>query len=121
MSKITNSRNDSQALFDCCKQSLTRLLHPSIHPSIHPLRKVFTLFDILLQHIIYYVNKTNRLYILCCFYFVFLFNLNSLKIFNSKFSTQFLTIFYSKLYIIEKLTIFINNQNLIIFYRIDPH
>ena len=23
-------------LFDCCKQSLTRLHHPSMHPSIHP-------------------------------------------------------------------------------------
>ena len=80
-------------IFDCCKQSLTRLYHPPIHPSILPptlsiylssiylsicifiylsiylsiyrflfqIRPfLFYLFDILLQHVNYYVNNPTR-------------------------------------------------------------
>ena len=33
--------NFKHHIFDCCKQSLTRLLLPSIHPPTHPLHSIF--------------------------------------------------------------------------------
>ena len=98
-------------IFDCCKQSLTRLLHPPIHPPIHP--------SIHPSTTVYFLGENRALT------YYSLFNLNSLKIFDSIFLTQnFNAInqhFHFNLYLSGKFTFFCNNQNFIFFYKIDPH
>ena len=87
------SSNLGKIVFDCCKQSLNWLYHPSIHPSTYPPTQHQTFLD---------KNLTSKL------------STQLLKI------SILLTSDYIYNFNITFFTIW-KNQNLIIIYKIDPH
>ena len=78
--KNENKKAITDLIFDCCKQSLNPLQHPSIHPPIHPVPECFC-------------TKSERLPIYCLYLLLFCASCFSqifqLKIFNSQFSTKY--------------------------------
>ena len=88
-------------IFDCCKQSLTRLYHPPTHPPIHPVPYFFVrkrnICQITVYICSYYVQITRQ--VKTGFNF---FKINS-KFSTSNFTTQMLRIFNFELYITANL------------------
>ena len=96
-------------IFYCCKQSLTRLYHPSTYPSIQ--HKTF----------LHYSANAQNFQHLYHFKLSLVFECKCSKFSISNFTKQMIKIFNFTLYNFMTFSPFLNKQILIFIYKINPH